>query len=664
MPQGGRVAYVSDSGSTSAVWILDLGTGETEPVVGEEDAAVYRTPTWHPDGDGIAYIVDGQRIETLDLSSNTKDTVHQAPEGGELWAVSYGPSGKLAHVLVEWPHTTLFVDGEPLTAPPDEPAALPPAWISAEEIVHGMDGDIHRLSVDGSSEAGTIPFSAVVYAAGAPPELGQPVVLPEEFDAQGIASPVLSPDGESVCFRALGAIWLLRWGGEPERIIGDGAFNTDPSWLPDGRSIVYSSDRTGVPNLWRHTLGEDTGEQLTDLETGAFTPSVSPDGAQVAFQDEEGATFVLVLDSGEVRELAEPTYRPGRPSWSPDCSRVTMAVTAPVSPRDDSGHNGCLVVDVSSGESTVHTVAEHRSIATRGDDGPVWSPDGEHMIAVIDSRVHRVPVDEAGKPTGEPVVLSELVADSVSVSAGGDVLFLSIGELVLLRGEEDDAERHPPGLRCTQREAAPARVIRAGALWDGSSDDYRRNVDITVRDGVIEEVTDAGTGTEPDLDASDRTVIPGLIDTHNHWHLHGREWAGRQGPLWLAYGVTTSRSPGDPAYQMVETREAIHSGAAIGPRFLGSGEGLDGRRCHFGFMRCVSSEAQLELEVQRILGLGYNVVKSYQHLPVYLEHELVDRMREEEVPVVSHYLYPALSTGLNGMEHTGGEATGSATPGP
>ncbi|MFC7741317.1 hypothetical protein ACFQXA_10445 [Nocardiopsis composta] len=45
------------------------------------------------------------------------------------------------------------------------------------------------------------------------------------------------------------------------------------------------------------------------------------------------------------------------------------------------------------------------------------------------------------------------------------------------------------------------------------------------------------------VDATGLTVMPGLIDAHNHWHLRGREWGSRQGPLWLAYGVTTTRSP-------------------------------------------------------------------------------------------------------------------------
>ncbi|MGW5876870.1 hypothetical protein ACWFMI_10025 [Nocardiopsis terrae] len=121
-----------------------------------------------------------------------------------------------------------------------------------------------------------------------------------------------------------------------------------------------------MPNLWRHVPGEDTDEQLTDLETGAFVPSVAPDGAQVAFQDEEGATLVLSLDSGQVRKVAEPSYRPGRPSWSPDCRFLAMAVTVPVSPRDTSGHNRCLVVDTSSGESGVHAVAEDRAPSPPG----------------------------------------------------------------------------------------------------------------------------------------------------------------------------------------------------------------------------------------------------------------------------------------------------------
>src|SRR2546426_962472 len=50
--------------------------------------------------------------------------------------------------------------------------------------------------------------------------------------------------------------------------------NIDPAWAPDGRSIAFVSDRTGISNIYLYDLGDHNLYQLTDLFTGAeaFTP--------------------------------------------------------------------------------------------------------------------------------------------------------------------------------------------------------------------------------------------------------------------------------------------------------------------------------------------------------------------------------------------------------
>ncbi|MEV6314507.1 amidohydrolase family protein [Streptomyces sp. NPDC051776] len=71
-------------------------------------------------------------------------------------------------------------------------------------------------------------------------------------------------------------------------------------------------------------------------------------------------------------------------------------------------------------------------------------------------------------------------------------------------------------------------------------------------------------------------------------------------------------------------------------------------------MRPVFSRAQLDRDLERAFALEYDLLKSYIRLPVAYEREVVARAHAHGVPVTSHYLYPAVRTGLDGMEHTGG----------
>lgn len=63
----------------------------------------------------------------------------------------------------------------------------------------------------------------------------------------------------------------------------DRALDLHPAWSPDGRYVVFSSDRTGVSNLYAFDVQAGTLMQVTNLLTGAFQPDVSPDGRWIAF---------------------------------------------------------------------------------------------------------------------------------------------------------------------------------------------------------------------------------------------------------------------------------------------------------------------------------------------------------------------------------------------
>jgi cytosine/adenosine deaminase-related metal-dependent hydrolase len=155
------------------------------------------------------------------------------------------------------------------------------------------------------------------------------------------------------------------------------------------------------------------------------------------------------------------------------------------------------------------------------------------------------------------------------------------------------------------------------------------------------------------VDARDSVVIPGLIEMHHHREMQGYSYGARQGRLWLSLGITTTRSPGSPAYHMVEERESIQSGARLGPRYLATGEAIDGSRIFYNFMRPTFDDDQLALELERAEALDYDLMKAYVRLSAARQRAVIEFAHRRGIPATSHYHYPALAIGGDGMEHVG-----------
>ena len=91
-----------------------------------------------------------------------------------------------------------------------------------------------------------------------------------------------SADGRRSAFTALGDLWLVER-GEPRRVTDDAFVDLDPTFWPDGESLVFASERTGQFELWRLALRD---AKLTQLTFGALEPrwpAVRPDGSLVAY---------------------------------------------------------------------------------------------------------------------------------------------------------------------------------------------------------------------------------------------------------------------------------------------------------------------------------------------------------------------------------------------
>lgn len=69
-----------------------------------------------------------------------------------------------------------------------------------------------------------------------------------------------------------------------KRVTADLHMDRDPTWAPDGRHLIFSSDRSGISNLYAYDTETARYYRVTNLLTGAFQPSISPDSKWIIFQ--------------------------------------------------------------------------------------------------------------------------------------------------------------------------------------------------------------------------------------------------------------------------------------------------------------------------------------------------------------------------------------------
>ncbi|UAL09327.1 amidohydrolase family protein [Caulobacter segnis] len=658
-PDGKTIAFSSDRGGRYGVHLLDVATGGiTAFSAGPGDEF---EPSWAPDGKSIAFTVDKVRIEVQGVDG-TRRTVAQVKASADrfnaasLASPAFAPDGKdVIFTAIENGKAELrnaagaVVGGEDVF-----PFRV--SWLPSGGFAYTADGKIKLRSPGG--EAKVVAFTATVPVLSPKyTKKSRDFLSAKTRPVVGIGSPALSPDGRQVVFRALNDLYLLDIGGGPAKpLIKDGFSKVDPAWSPDGKTLAYSTDKGGTLDIWLRDVATGASRQLTHFDGAAVSSAWSRDGKSIAFLSQNGGLFVADAATGETRRVYGDLWEPGKPTWGPGDKTIAYAAFKPYSARFREGLSEILTVDVASGKGTYAPILPDRSLGTRGDDGPAWSPDGKTLAYVFASRLHLSPVDEAGKLLGPPKALNDEVTDAVSWSGDGkSLIYVSAGQLKLIAAAGGKPRTVPHGLTWANVRPKGRLVVRAASLWDGKSPELRKNVDVLISDGRIAGVAPRGevAADVKVIDAPTGTVMPGLIDMHTHRQMQGYGYGDREGRLWLSLGVTTTRSPGGPAYHTVEDQEAIESGKRVGPRYYATGEAIDGSRIFYNFMRPVTEPGQMALELQRAEALSYDLIKTYVRLSGERQKEVIAWAHAKGLPLTSHYHYPALGLGMDGMEHLG-----------
>lgn len=191
----------------------------------------------------------------------------------------------------------------------------------------------------------------------------------------------VSPDGQTIAFDMLGDLYLLpAGGGKAERITEGLAYDTHPKFSPDGKTLAFTSDKSGSENIWLMDLESKEQTQLTKKDSDHFqSADWTPDGQYLVVSQggrnmklhlyhKDGGNGIQLIKTPETMKYVEPAMGPdNRYIWYSQ-RRGAWNYNAQL-PQYQIG-----VYDRETGEMAVQTSRYGSAFA------PTLSPDGQWLV--------------------------------------------------------------------------------------------------------------------------------------------------------------------------------------------------------------------------------------------------------------------------------------------
>jgi len=316
---GVNAGFAYDQNPYGVIWGInrfDRESGEKRPVSAGNGSSA--SPLLSPDGKSIAFVRRVNGASTLwlhDLENGSERQLWDQLDRDQIEA--FGTH----HVYPNYDWT------------PD-----------SAQIVIWAGGKFNRVPVDGG-DTQDIPFNVDVSMQYHQPLRSKRNPAPDTLSAKLIRWPVISPDGESMVFTALGHLyWMALPDGAPQRVTELDSLEFSPGFSADGNTLLFTSwnDESGGAlhsMRWRGQPG--SVNTLYESASQLVNPAFSADGEKILVVAGTGANLrgeplgaeqrhdILMLDAdGDNAELIistgnrGPQRRVTRPGFSNDGKRI------------------------------------------------------------------------------------------------------------------------------------------------------------------------------------------------------------------------------------------------------------------------------------------------------------------------------------------------------
>jgi len=169
------------------------------------------------------------------------------------------------------------------------PLGVLPAMVfspDSKSLFVSYGGKIHRIPIDGSAMT-EIPYSADIELELGPRLAFKYPVSDTSFQqATQIRDAIPSPDGKRLAFTVLNRLYIMDYpNGKPRRLTTNELTEAEPTWAPDGNSIVYTTWNAEGGNLFKINLtGKNTTPQKLTKEADLYqSPIFNIAGDKIVF---------------------------------------------------------------------------------------------------------------------------------------------------------------------------------------------------------------------------------------------------------------------------------------------------------------------------------------------------------------------------------------------